>query len=137
MGDGIIVFFAVFIVLALIAVGMWGCPTYNVWYADMDGRAELRKAEQNRQIRIAEAEANLEAQRLNAEAEVERAKGMAKAMEIENGQLTTHYIQYLFTRGLTEMAEKGDLPVIIYLPNDGVMPINEATRLPRHPMFQN
>ena len=42
---------AVFL-LALIAVSMAGCPAYNVWQQEMRGKAELKRAEQNRQIKI-------------------------------------------------------------------------------------
>ena len=62
------------------------------------GKAKYAKAEQNRKIKIEEAKANLEAEKLNAQAEVERAKGAAQAIEIENGKLTTTYIQYLWVR---------------------------------------
>ena len=64
-----------------------------------------------------------EAETLNAQAEVERAKGMAKAMEIENGQLTEVYNQYLFIRSLESIAQHGDLPQIIYLPTEGMLPV--------------
>ena len=45
-----------FVVLALIAIAvilglMFGLPMYNVWQQEMSGRAELAKAEQNRQIK--------------------------------------------------------------------------------------
>jgi uncharacterized membrane protein YqiK len=36
---------------------------------------------------------NLEAEKLNALAEIERAKGMAEAITIEGGNLTSEYIQ--------------------------------------------
>lgn len=48
-----------------------------------------------RKIKIEEAKANLEAEKLNAQAEIERAKGAAEAIRIENGSLTPTYIQYL------------------------------------------
>lgn len=107
--------------VALIAAGMFGIPAYNVWQQEMDGRAQLAKAEQNRQILIQEAKANLEAERLNAEAEVERAKGAAKAIEIENGKLTPTYIQYLWVRQQNLNANK-----IIYIPTETGLPILEA-----------
>lgn len=81
--------------LFIIAAFMFGCPSYNVWQQEMSGKAELAKAEQNRQIKIEEAKANLEAEKLNAQAEVERAKGAAEAIAIENGAITPTYIQYL------------------------------------------
>ena len=90
------IFLIVVGVIAVIAVLMFGLPMYNVWQQEMSGRAEMAKAEQNRQILVKEAEAKLQAEKLNALAEIERAKGMAQAMEIENGKLTPVYNQYLF-----------------------------------------
>ena len=82
----------------VIIILMFGLPTYNVWQQEMVGKAEMAKAEQNRKILIEEAKARLEAEKLNAQAEVERAKGMAQAMQIENGTLNSVYNQYLFIK---------------------------------------
>ncbi|MDH6312937.1 regulator of protease activity HflC (stomatin/prohibitin superfamily) [Parabacteroides sp. PFB2-10] len=102
---------------------MWGIPQYNVWQQEMSGKAEMARAEQNRKILIEEAKAKLEAEKLNAEAEVERARGMAEAMKIENGTLTSTYNQYLFIRTLEKLADKGSLPQIIYVPSEGLTPV--------------
>jgi len=99
-------------------------PYYNVWQQEMSGRAEFAKAEQNRKIKIEEARANLEAEKLNAEAEVERAKGAAKAIEIENGSITPTYIQYLWVR--QQNLNQGDK--VIYIPTETGLPILEAGR---------
>jgi len=104
---------------------MWGCPTYSVWSQEMKGRAELARAEQNKQIMFIEAQAMLEAERFNAQSEIVRAEGMAQAMEIENGQLTDIYIRYLFVRALENLPEGTQ---VIYLPAADFMPINEAGR---------
>ena len=88
----------VWIVIVLVAGGMYGWPKYNVWQQEMSGKAEFARAEQNRRIKIEEAKANLEAERLNAEAEIVRAEGAAQAIEVENGSLTPAYIQYLWVR---------------------------------------
>lgn len=108
-------------VAALIALSMWGCPRYAVWQQEMSGRAEFAKAEQNRQIKIEEAKANLEAEKLNAQAEVERAKGAAEAIAIENGSLSPTYIQYLWVRQQNNAANK-----VIYIPTEANLPILEA-----------
>ena len=122
-------FITVAITLILIAVGiMVGVPKYNVWRSEIaiktaenNGKAELVQAEQNRMIQIEEAKANLEAQKLNSKSEVERAKGMAEAIEIENGKLTSMYIHYLWVRNIDKM--DGDK---IYIPTEANMPILEA-----------
>ena len=107
---------------------MFGIPKYNVWRtkiaiesAQNIGKAEMARAEQNRMIQIEEAKANLESQKLNSLAEIERAKGMAKAIEIENGKLTTKYIQYLWVRNIDKM--DGDK---IYIATEASLPILEA-----------
>lgn len=112
------------IVSSLIVLGlMFGLPVYEVWQQEMEGKAEMARAEQNRMILVEEAKAKLEAEKLNAQAEIERAKGMAEAMEIENGKLTTTYNQYLFIRTLEKISDKGSLPQLIYVPTDGMMPV--------------
>ena len=107
---------------------MFGVPKYNVWRtkiaiesAQNIGKAEMARAEQNRMIQIEEAKANLESQKLNSLAEIERAKGMAQAIEIENGKLTTKYIQYLWVRNIDKMdGEK------IYIATEAGLPLLEA-----------
>ena len=109
-------------VIAFIAALMLIVPRYKVWKMEMKGKAEFAEAEQNRRIKIEEAKANLEAEKLNAQAEVERAKGAAEAIKIENGQLTTTYIQYLWVR----QQSNNQIEKIVYIPTEASMPILEA-----------
>lgn len=109
-------------VIALAVVGLVGIPYYTVWSQEMDGKAEFAKAEQNRKIKIEEAKANLEAEKLNAQAEVERAKGAAEAISIEDGSITPTYIQYLWVR--QQNLNPGDK--VIYVPTEASLPILEA-----------
>ena len=99
---------------------MYGIPVYNVWQQEMSGKDEMAKAEQNRKILVEEAKTKLEAEKLNAQAEVERAKGIAEAMKVENGTLNSTYNQYLFIRTLEKLADKGSLPQIIYIPQESL-----------------
>lgn len=115
-------------VIVLIVLLMFALPLYNVWQQEMAGKAEMAKAEQNRKILVEEAKARLEAEKLNAQAEIERAKGMAEAMRIENGTLSTIYNQYLFIRTLEKLADKGNLPQIIYMPAEGLVPTMDVSR---------
>ena len=117
------VFAISFVFFAIIAFFMFGIPRYNVWQQEMKGRAELAQAEQNRQIKIEEAKANLEAEKLNAQAEIERAKGAAEAIRIENGSLTTTYIQYLWVRQQNNIPDK-----VVYIPTEANLPILEAKK---------
>ena len=112
------------IILVIIGAFMFGYPRYKVWQQEMAGKAEFAKAEQNRKIKIEEARANLEAEKLNAQAEIERAKGAAKAIEIENGSITPTYIQYLWVRQQADLGDK----TVIYIPTEGNLPILEASR---------
>ena len=111
--------------LLFVVLGMWGCPKYMVWQQEMSGKAEFAKAEQNRRIKVEEAKANLEAEKLNAAAEIERAKGAAEGIKIENGTLTEKYIQYLWVRQQNNLNDK----TVIYIPTGGNLPLLEATRL--------
>jgi regulator of protease activity HflC (stomatin/prohibitin superfamily) len=114
-------------ILALIVclgavVGLFfGIPKYRVWASEQAGRAEYVRAEQNRRIRVEEAKANLEAEKLNAQAEIERAKGAAEAIKIENGSLTENYIKYLWVRQLNLSNSE-----TIYIPTEAGLPILEA-----------
>lgn len=125
-GEGEIrVLFGIFaVVILIIAPLMFVVPKYRVWYSELQGRAEFARAEQNRLIKIEEAKANLEAEKLNAQAEVERAKGAAAAIEIENGKITETYIRYLWVRQQNDLNNK----TIIYIPTEGGLPILESTR---------
>lgn len=118
--------FLAWTLVILITFLLWGCPTYRVWQQEMEGKAEFAKAEQNRRIRIEEARANLEAEKLNAAAEVERAKGAAEAIKIENGSITSKYIQYLWVRQQSDLNDK----TVIYIPTEGNLPLLEAGKRP-------
>lgn len=109
--------------ITFIAVLMLVLPRYNVWSREMKGRAELAEAEWSKKVQVEEANANLESEKLNALSEIERAKGMAEAIRIEGGSLTTEYIQYLWVRQ-NIFNDK----TTIYIPTEANLPILEADR---------
>jgi hypothetical protein len=114
------------VVIVVFTIGMaFIRPWYNVWSQEMEGKAEFAKAEQNRKIKIEEARANLEAEKLNAQAEIERAKGAAEAIKIENGSITPTYIQYLWVRQQSDLSDK----TVIYIPTESNLPLLESTRM--------
>lgn len=117
------VLIVVVVAIVFSLVLMMGLPAYSVWQQEMAGKAEFAKAEQNRRIKIEEAKANLEAEKLNAQAEIERAKGAAEAIRIENGSITPTYIQYLWVRQQGNIPEK-----VIYIPTEANLPILEAKK---------
>lgn len=129
MSDDTKVVLGIIGLLLVIGLLFWAFPTYYVWQREMSGKAQLAEAEWNRQIQVQEAQANLESERLNAMAEVERAKGAAEAIKIENGSLTETYIQYLWVR-----QNKFNDKTVIYVPTEGNLPILEATRLQETPV---
>lgn len=112
-------------IVAFLVVMAFVRPWYNVWSQEMEGKAEFAKAEQNRKIKIEEARANLEAEKLNAQAEIERAKGAAEAIKIENGSITPTYIQYLWVRQQSDLSDK----TVIYIPTETNLPLLESTRM--------
>jgi len=116
----------IFIVLAMIALGMWGCPQYGVWTAELDGKGELKKAEWNKRAAIEEALALKESAKYLAEAEEIRAVGVAKANKIIGTSLQHNeaYLRYLWIMGLHDGNSE-----IIYIPTEANLPILEAQRL--------
>ena len=112
------------LIIGVVSGAMYGLPKYRVWSAEQNGKAQFAEAEQNRRIRIEEAKANLEAEKLNAMAEIERAKGAAEAIKIENGSITPEYIQYLWVRQQGSLSDK----TVIYIPTEANLPILEANR---------
>ena len=62
---------------------------------------------------------------MNAQAEIERAKGAAEAIKIENGAITPTYIQYLWVR---QQNLSGKNTKVIYIPTETGLPLLEAGR---------
>ena len=116
-------------IIAIIVVGItvlaFTYPQYNVWKNELRGKATLKEAEWDRQVKIEEARANLEAEVLNAEAEVARAVGVAEANEIIGESLKNNeaYLWYLWVKGLQDGSSE-----VIYVPTESNLPILEATR---------
>lgn len=118
------------ILATLTALGMWGCPQWNVYSATLAGRAKLREADSSRQIAVVEAEAKRESAAKLAEAEVMRAEGVAKANKIIGESLHNNeaYLRYLWIQNLAD-ARTGGKAEVIYVPTEANLPILEAQRL--------
>lgn len=110
-------------VLALMIFSAIVSPIYNVWRAGKVGLAELRKAEQNRQIAIEEAKAKMESAKMLSEAEIVRARGVAEANKIIGDSLKGNeaYLRYLWIDGLNRNNQN-----VIYVPTEAGLPILEA-----------
>lgn len=111
--------------IVALAAAMFVLPQWNVWRAEMEGRAALAQAENERKVQIEEAKARLEAAKYYAEAEIERAKGVAESNRIVAEGLggAEGYLRYLWINKLGENGQD-----VIYIPTEAGMPILEAGR---------
>ena len=102
-------------------------PPYRVWNAEMTGRAELARAQQNRQIAVQEAQAKFESADYEAKAEIRRAEGVAQANRIIGDSLKDNeaYLRYLFVNTLDHTKDQ-----VIYIPTEAGLPILEAGHRP-------
>lgn len=125
LGGVIISIFGVFMLCAMIAAGMWGCPKYQVYSQTMAGQAILAHAQSSREVAVAEAKAKMESAELLARADTIRAHGVARSNEIIGKSLKENeaYLRWLW---ISEMKETQNQ--IIYVPTETNLPILEASR---------
>ena len=104
---------------------MYGMPRYNVYHQELEGEAELAKANFSKQVAIQEAHAKMESAKLLADADVIRAEGVAKANKIIGDSLTNNeaYLRYLFVNNLEHTQNQ-----IIYVPTEANLPILERRK---------
>ena len=115
----------IFVLIAAIGGGMWGCPQYGVYEKRFAGQAELERQEFEKLVLIEEAKAKFESSKLFAQAEVERAKGVAEANKIIGDSLKGNeaYLRYLWIEGLKDASGER-----VYIPTEAGIPILEAGR---------
>lgn len=123
----------VVIVFGLIILGMWGCPRYSVYQQNLQGKAELARASQNRQIKIQESMAKFEAAVYDKQADSTRAVGVAISNHIIGSSLKGNY-EYLQWLWITETATKDVDKEVIYVPTEAKIPIMEAGRITKTPI---
>lgn len=118
-------FFVLIFAVAIAAAAMFVLPQWNVWRADLSGKAALAEAENARKVQIEEAKGRLEASRFYAAAEIERAKGVAEANKIIAQGLggPEGYLRYLWINKLGENGQD-----VIYIPTEAGIPLLEAGR---------
>ena len=123
----VMIFLGTFLIAFLFVYAEFLNPHIYVWQQGLAGKAELARAESNRQIATCEAEAKKESAKSLADAEVIRAEGVAKANKIIGDSLQGNegYLRYLYINQLAEANDK----TVIYIPVDGGLPILESTRL--------
>lgn len=109
----------IFVILGL----MFGIPIYNVWEQGLAGEAELKRAEQTRQVKVLEAKAKFDSAEYENKAEVKRAEGVAAANKIVADGLggPEGYLRYLWIQGL----QTNNMQVV-YIPTEAGLPLLEA-----------
>lgn len=109
--------------LIIMPLVLWGYPKYEVWREGLRGQAELKRAEQNRQIAVEEAKAKKESAQALADAEIIRAQGVAQANKIIGDSLRDNeaYLRYLWIDSLNNNQQN-----VIYVPTEAGLPILEA-----------
>lgn len=110
------------LLICIVALGMWGCPKYEVYSQEMEGTAQLAKANQNREILVSQARAEKEASQLRADA----IAIMGKA-----AQQYPEYRQQEFIGAFADALKEGKIAQIIYVPTETNIPIIEAGRWAR------
>ncbi|UTC28151.1 hypothetical protein GURKE_01200 [Brevundimonas phage vB_BpoS-Gurke] len=124
----------ILLVVLAISGALVGCPTYNVYKRQMEGKASYEAATQDRRIRVLEAQAALDSAKLTAQAEIERAKGTNEANRIMSESLggPDNYLRWSYIHMLQETAGKEGRQTI-YIPTEAGMPVLEAGRsVPRN-----
>jgi len=113
------------VLLALAAATIYIYPKIRVYQQEMEGKAELARAESNRQIATLEARQAMESAEYLNKAEVIRAQGVAQANRIIADGLggSEGYLRYLWIQSLSG---NGSQPQIIYVPTEAGLPILEA-----------
>lgn len=115
---------AIFTLIGIILLGMWGCPQYAVYQQRLEGESELAKSTYSKKVQIQDAEGRRDAAVSLAEAEVNRAKGVAQANQIIGTSLKDNeaYLKWLYIEGLKERTGVET----IYVPTETGLPILEA-----------
>jgi hypothetical protein len=113
---------AVLLILTFI-VGLlfFGLPLWNVWRAELSGRATLAMAESSRRVLVTQAQAERDAATLQAE-----------AIAIV-GRAAKDYPEYRhqeFIGAFAHALREGKIDQIIYVPTEASIPMLEAGRRP-------
>jgi hypothetical protein len=124
-----------FLLVGFIALGMWGCPQYNVYQSRKAGESMLAHAQSSKEVAVAEARAKYESASMLASAEVARAYGVAKANEIIGqslkGESGEAYLRYLW---IIDVAGANIDKTVVYVPTEANLPILEAGRNLKKPV---
>jgi regulator of protease activity HflC (stomatin/prohibitin superfamily) len=125
-----------FLLFLIIIAGMIGCPRYDVYRQNLQGKAELARATQNRQIRIQESEAKRDAAIYEKQADSIRAVGINISNHIIGKSLKENeeYLKWLW---ITDVAGANVDKTIVYIPTETNIPILEAMRMNKQDVTVN
>lgn len=124
MKEIINVILLVIAVVVLIVSGIFAASyayrNYSVWSMEMQGKGNLAKATQDRQIQVEQAKSELDA-----------AKHIADAIKIVGraAQEFPEYRNQMYIQAFAEALAGGKIRQIIYVPTEAGIPILEASRL--------
>ena len=117
------------VVLGILSVGggMYGCPQYSVYSAEMEGKAKFARANQDREVEVRQSMAKRDAAKNLADAEIERARGTAEALKIISNTLggPEGYLRWLY---IDMLREGKDGNTVIYIPTEAGLPVLESDR---------
>lgn len=116
----------------LVTIGMFGCPTYNVYSSGMNGKAMLAHANYSKEVAVAEAKARKESAEYDKQVTITRAEGVARANAIIGESLKNNedYLKYLW---ITETLGTSTEKQVIYVATEANIPLMEAGRA-THPV---
>ena len=111
-------------VVVILAVMFVGGPLYNVYSQYQTGRAELARAESNRQITILESKAKLESAEFLKQSRIIEAQSIAESNRIIGASLKNNpeYLTFLQIQNIQEGAEKGN-KIYFVAPNQAGLPV--------------
>lgn len=111
-------------VVVILAVVFVGGPLYNVYSQYQTGRAELARAESNRQIAILESKAKLESAEFLKQSRIIEAQSIAESNRIIGASLKNNpeYLTFLQIQNIQEGAEKGN-KIYFVAPNQAGLPV--------------
>jgi len=116
--------------LSLFVINAVVGPIYNVWSQYQTGRAELARAESNRQIAILESKAKLESAQFLKQSRIIEAESIAESNKIIGASLKNNpeYLTFLQIQNIQEGAEKGN-KIYFVAPNQAGVPVlTESTK---------
>lgn len=127
-----VVFFGLFCFVVLVAVGMVGCPMYNVYEQRKAGEAALAHAQSSKEVAVAEAKARQESAVFDKQASITAAEAVAESNKIIGDSLKNNedYLKYLW---ITDTLGKNADKQVIYVATEANVPIMEAGRTATRP----